>query len=473
MKLKELSDQIGISLESLQNFIYDFNIDLGFCIDEKFNVTEAFQKFILKNQDFLKKYAADHSKDKTLAEIAETIGVKEQDVINFFVSNGIPEEVAKQLKTNLSSYLIHLYIGGEYPFVEEAFPETENYADKILVGYTDLYFYLTDMLDPFINKDQLQTWGISKPAGIVLYGPPGSGKIYWAKKIADMIGYEFIHVYKEYLAGNFKTNKNSFSHFLTQKMKQPKNLLFIDGFDELFNKTGDFNLMPGTLELINTILRHAQKDERQELLIVGSVEILSSLNDEVLAPGRFDLHIPIFPPNQDERKQLILYHLTRNLIPTSPLLNILKSNNALNTDFWEPVANSMKLFSNTMIIDFTQSLKKRLYALYRKDEAKNIELNEKVLTAALNEAKGKLTTDYLKRCVIFIAEVKQNLGQDFPHRILELESDLEFYQAKKAPVNKIGFKQTKDVSKEKAIPEMVPETEENDTPDIDEDFLMI
>ena len=34
MKLKELSDQIGISLESLQNFIYDFNIDLGFCIDE-------------------------------------------------------------------------------------------------------------------------------------------------------------------------------------------------------------------------------------------------------------------------------------------------------------------------------------------------------------------------------------------------------------------------------------------------------
>src|SRR5690606_39282455 len=70
-----------------------------------------------------------------------------------------------------------------YSFIEEAFPETQNYADKILVGYTDLYFYLTDMLDPFINKEQLQTWGISKPAGMVLYGPPGSGKIYWAKKI--------------------------------------------------------------------------------------------------------------------------------------------------------------------------------------------------------------------------------------------------------------------------------------------------
>src|SRR5690554_8199054 len=66
------------------------------------------------------------------------------------------------------------------------------------------------------------------------------------------------------------------------------------------------------------------------------------------------------------------------------------------------------------------------------------------MVAAFNEAKSKLTQEYLKRCAIFIAEAKQNIGQDFPHRILELESDLEFYQAKKAPVNKIGFKQPDD-----------------------------
>ena len=160
MKLKDLSNQLGISLESLQNFIYDFNIDLGICIDEDFNVTEKFMQFALKNNDFLKKYAEDHSKEKTLAEISKTINVKEEDVLNFFVSNGIPEEAAKNIKTNLSSYLIHLYIGGEYPFIDEAFPETENYAAKKLVGYTDLYFYLNDLLDPFISKEfsGLEKW---------------------------------------------------------------------------------------------------------------------------------------------------------------------------------------------------------------------------------------------------------------------------------------------------------------------------
>jgi len=474
MKLKDLASELGISLESLQNFIYDFNIDLGGCIDEHFNLTEVFREFALKNKEFLKKYALDHSKLKTLADIAQTIGVKEEDVLNFFVSNGVPEEAAKQLKTNLSSYLIHLYLGGTYSFIEEAFPETQNYADKILVGYTDLYFYLTDMLDPFINKEQLQTWGISKPAGMVLYGPPGSGKIYWAKKIASMIGYEFVHVYKDYLAGNFKTSQDSFSRFLTKKMEQPKTMLFIDAFDELFSNTVEPNYFPETVELIHTILRHAQKDDHKELLIVGSAEILSLLNDEILAPGRFDMHIPVFPPNEDERAQLIIYHLTSHLVSSSPLLQILKSHNALSKEFWQPVAEQMKLFSNTMLIDFTQSLKKRLYALYRKDETKNIELTDKILVAAFNEAKSKLTQEYLKRCAIFIAEAKQNIGQDFPHRILELESDLEFYQAKKAPVNKIGFKQPDDakVAVETKQPDETTANTETET-DIDEDFLMV
>lgn len=446
MKLKDLSGQLGISLESLQSFIYDFNIDLSFCIDDNFNIKEEFKQFAEKNIDFLKKYAKDHSIEKTLSEIASAINVSEEKVLEFFVSNGIPEEAAKNIKTNLSSYLIHLYIGGDYKFIDEAFPEPKSYNNKSLVGYTDLFFYLNDMLDPFINKEQLQTWGISKPAGIVLYGPPGSGKIFWARRIAQMIGYEFVHVYKDYLAGNLKTSKNSFTHFLNTKMQHPKTMLFIDSLDELVSKNENQTYFSENIELINTILRHSKKDIHHELLILGSAEIMSLFDEEILSPGNFDMQIPIFPPNSDERAQLIIYHLTQNLVEDSPLLKILKTHNALCKSFWEPTANAMRLFSNTMIIDFTQSLKKRLYAAHRKDEAKNIELNDKILSASFNEAKAKLTADYIKRCAVFLIEVKRSVGQDFTHRILELEADLESYQTKKPPVKKIGFKQVPEES---------------------------
>ncbi|MFV0196117.1 hypothetical protein OBJ93_11650 [Empedobacter falsenii] len=83
MKLKDLSNQLEISLGSLQNFINDFNIDLSFCIDENFNVTEEFIDFSEKNIDFLKKYAEDHSKEKTIEEIAKTIGAKKKKCFIF------------------------------------------------------------------------------------------------------------------------------------------------------------------------------------------------------------------------------------------------------------------------------------------------------------------------------------------------------------------------------------------------------
>ncbi len=445
MQLKDLSNQLGISLGSLQNFINDFNIELNFCIDKNFNVTNQFIAFSEKNLDFLKKYAEDYIKEKTIQEIAQTIGAKEEDVLNFFVNNGIPLDVAKQMKTNVSSFLIHSFIGGNYLFIDEAFPQIQDFSAKNLIGYTDLYFYMTDMLDPFINKNQLQNWGIAKPVGMILYGPPGSGKIYWAEKIADMIGYKFIHVYNDYLLGNFSKSKTAFSDFLSEKISQPKTLLFIDSIDKLLNSENDVRFFPETLELIYSILRHIQKDNQQELFIVGSAEFLSNLSDEIVNPGRFDLHIPIFPPSFEERKQLILHHLTADLIEGSPLLAILKNQNALNKDFWAPIAAQMKLFSNTMIIDFTQSLKKRLYALYRKDEKNKNSLSDKILFAAFNEAKGKLTQDYLKRCAIFIREAKQNVEQDFPHRLMELEIDLDYYfGSKEVPTNKIGFKQIEE-----------------------------
>ncbi|MEG0189262.1 MAG: hypothetical protein RR668_11425, partial [Algoriella sp.] len=51
---------------------------------------------------------------------------------------------------------------------------------------------------------------------------------------------------------------------------------------------------------------------------------------------------------------------------------------------------------------------------------------------------------------VFVSEAKQNVGQDFPHRILEMEMDLEFYyKSKEEPISKIGFKQTEEKGEDK------------------------
>lgn len=454
MRLIELAHTNNLSLGSLQSFIFDFGVDINQVIDANFQLKKEFIDFVNKNKEFLVKYCNDRGKPKTINEIAKTIDVKPEEILSFFKANGLHDVDTDNFQTTISSYLIHIYIGGNYDFIYDDLAKISHTKSKSLVGYSDLFFYITDLLEPFITPNQLNQWGISKPSGMILYGPPGSGKVFWAKRIADLIGYDFVHLYQDYFnLTNNGSGKSQFNEFVAQKLQTPKTLLFVESFDEIMgNEKNRMSLQ--AINMVNAITRHIQKDVNAEVVVVGSAEVLSAVNDEVTAPGRFDLHIPVFPPTEDERAELILHHMVTQLDEDSPLLDILKKNKADNKDFWRVSAAQMKLFSNTMMIDFTQSLKKRIYSLYRKNDRQEIVISEQLLSIAYTEARAKLTPEYLTQCVRFVVDAKQNVGTDFPHRFLEIEMEFEFYKVKKEPKRKIGFK-----SSTENLPEETTNTE--------------
>ncbi len=455
MRLIDLAHTNNLSLESLQSFIFDFGVDINQVIDNHLKLQEGFINFVKNNEDFLKKYCKDYGKPKSIDEIAKTIDVHPDEIIAFFERNGLQNIDQKSFKTNVSSYLIHIYLGGNYDFIYDDLKKIKPSTPKTLVGYSDLFFHITGLLEPFITPNQLSQWGISKPSGMILYGPPGSGKIFWAKKIADLIGYEFVHLYQDYfnLEKGGQNGKYQFNDFLAKKLKEPKTLLFVENFDEIMGKDKS-RMSLQAINMINAVARHIQKNVHSEVVVVGSAEVLSAINDEITAPGRFDLHIPVFPPTEDERTQLILHHMTDQLDEKSPLLAILKANKADQKEFWRSVAVQTKLFSNTMLIDFTQALKKRIYSLYRKNDQREIVISPQLLSIAYTETRAKLTPDYLTQCAKFVVDAKQSVGADFPHRFLEMEMEFDFYKVKKEPAQKIGFKSGTEES-------ISPQNEEN------------
>ncbi|EQB93427.1 AAA family ATPase [Elizabethkingia anophelis] len=443
MKLAELTNDLTISKESVKQFIQDFDLGVEDVMDGQLNLKDNFVQFAEENADFLKKYAEDIRAEKTSEEIAQRIKkpveqvdeVLKKECPNLFEANGY--------KTSVSSYGIDNKLGGDYNFIYNYFGKQTPLTQHNFIGYRDLFFYVTDIIEPFINPNQLENWGIAKPAGIILYGPPGSGKIFWAKKIAEMIGYEFVEVRNDYLSVRYNDGKmRKFKDFLFGKMKKPKTLLFMEHFEDVaLEKTADVVLTPEALEVKNAILHAIQNNLKDEALFVGSTDALAGFDEEILAPGRFDLLIPVFPPNEDERAQLILYHMMKDLIESSPLLKILKDNKADKKPFWEGTAEKMKLFSNTMMIDFTQGIKKRLHSEYMRLQGQNVMISEKIINAALSESLAKLTPDYLNQCAVFISEFNQNLSTEFPLRIQKLSEELDHYRIKEEPIRKIGFNQ--------------------------------
>ena len=148
------------------------------------------------------------------------------------------------------------------------------------------------------------------------------------------------------------------------------------------------NVASCNLETQEIILHYISKFEQEELLMVGSANSVSEIDEEILAPGRFDVMIPVFPPNLAERSEIILYAMTKNLESDSLLFKILKNNKADKIPFWHGISSQMKVFSNTMLIDFTQSLKKRIKNLYQKTRNEHLKIDQNLLKAALRDAAG-------------------------------------------------------------------------------------
>lgn len=440
--ITEFSEKLDISEESIKQFIQDFDLEISACFSPNLNITQNFETFATENEEFLKKYDKDLNEEKTASQIADKIE-KPTEKVEEIIKNNVPNIYDNGLyRSSVSTFGIDRKLGGNYQFIYNYFGNKSELTQRDFVGYRDLFFYIYDMLEPFINPEQSKNWGIQKAAGIIVYGPPGSGKIFWAKKIAEMIGFEFFEIQKPKLKPTSSIDeKTTFDSYLSEMLKKDKIILFLENFDEIMmQKTGNRIISNNNEEVQDCIFHNIEKFEKENLLMIGSAKELAGIEPEIIAPGRFDVLIPIFPPNLHERAEMLLYNMTKNLSDDATLLKILKENKADQIPFWIETAEKMKVFSNTMIVDFTQSLKKRIRSSYLKNRTEQIKINQGILEASFKESAAKLTNDYLNNVQQFVLEATTNSYDRFANRIEDLKKELSTYKAKEKPTKPIGFK---------------------------------
>jgi len=114
--------KLGIRHSTLQYFCMDFNIDIAKYthngeVDKDVTLQDNFVFFLLENKTFIQLYHLDYYSNKTIEIIANKIGRKESEVVDYLNNKNYKID-PKYPYRYISSYKIDYDLGGDYSFLK-------------------------------------------------------------------------------------------------------------------------------------------------------------------------------------------------------------------------------------------------------------------------------------------------------------------------------------------------------------------
>ena len=154
------------------------------------------------------------------------------------------------------------------------------------------------------------------PKGMIFWGPPGTGKTFFAKAIATAIGAAIQIVSGPELKSKWvgESEQNLRQIFHKARQAAPAIIVF-DELDSFATRRGGYTGSGVEHSMVNQLLTEMDGFHDDELVfVVGTTNFVESLDPALLRPGRFEfqLHIP-YPEDDDRREILKIYNAKMKL----------------------------------------------------------------------------------------------------------------------------------------------------------------
>ncbi len=165
---------------------------------------------------------------------------------------------------------------------------------------------IADVINPLRNPENFKRFKVSIPNGIILYGPPGCGKTFIVRKLAEELGYSFFEVKHSDLATPFIHGSvgNIGKVFSIAKQNAPAVVFF----DEISGLVPDRKHLQESSshkeEEIDEFLMQLNDAADNHILVVGATNYIDRIDPAILRPGRFDKKIYVSPPDYEARREL-------------------------------------------------------------------------------------------------------------------------------------------------------------------------
>jgi proteasome regulatory subunit len=165
---------------------------------------------------------------------------------------------------------------------------------------------------PLVNAAQFREVGIEPPSGVLLHGPPGTGKTMLAKAVANETDATFIKMAGSELVQKFIGEGARLVRDLFELASENEPaVIFIDEIDAIASKRTE-SKTSGDAEVQRTMMQLLSEmdgfEDRGEIRIIAATNRFDMLDRAILRPGRFDRLIEVPKPDWDGRERILDIH---------------------------------------------------------------------------------------------------------------------------------------------------------------------
>ncbi len=185
---------------------------------------------------------------------------------------------------------------------------TVTYED--VGGLDDQLQRVREMIElPLKHPDLFDRLGIEPPKGVLLHGPPGTGKTWIAKAVASESGANFLSVQgPEIISKYYGQSEGKLREKFEEAKEQSPSIIFIDELDSIAPKRDDVKGEVERRVVAQLLTLMDGLSQRGETIVIAATNRVDAIDPALRRPGRFDREIEISLPDRDGRKEILQIH---------------------------------------------------------------------------------------------------------------------------------------------------------------------
>ncbi|MBO4357010.1 MAG: CDC48 family AAA ATPase [Candidatus Methanomethylophilaceae archaeon] len=177
-------------------------------------------------------------------------------------------------------------------------------------GLGDAVKKIREMVElPLRHPELFKRLGVEAPKGVLLHGPPGTGKTMLAKAVAGETSSNFVSIGGPEIVSKFYgESEGKLREIFKEAEENAPSIIFIDEIDSIAPKRDEVSgeeerrIVAQLLSLMDGL------NSRGKVVVIGATNRPNAIDEALRRPGRFDREIEIGIPDRDGRYEILQIH---------------------------------------------------------------------------------------------------------------------------------------------------------------------